>query len=227
MKEPMTGTRSHGGTYSTTNAIQAMKAAPRQSPGSLVANLKIGASTTKVIRKTITATMARRTVMRATGPAVSGRMRSSSSRIQPRTGSMKRVRRRTATSGSFRRPFAEQALRPEHEDQDQDREHDRLRPVAPGGMPGEALVVRLNEADADRAENRARQVPDSAEHRRREGDEPELEALVVPDIRDVQGVDDPRRAGKRTGDQERERDRPVDVDPHHGRSIAVLCGRAH
>src|SRR5215212_2225293 len=137
-----------------------MNAAARQSPGSLVANLKIGARTTNVIRKTIAATIARRTVMRATGPAVSGRMRSSSPRIQSRTGSRNPVRRRTATSASLRRPLAEQALG-------------------------------------------------------REGDQAELESLVVPDVGHIQRVEEAGRAGQRAGDQEGERDRPVDVDAHH------------
>src|SRR5689334_8758520 len=123
-----------------------MKAAALHSPGSLVAYLKIGASTTKVTRKTITATITRLTVMRATGPAVSGRIRSSSERIQSRIGSMKPVRRLTATSGAFRSAFAEEALGPEDEDQDEDREHDRLGPVAPGRVPGQALVEGLNQA---------------------------------------------------------------------------------
>src|SRR4051812_34991291 len=172
-----------------------MKAAACQSPGSLVANLKIGARTTNVIRKTIAAKIARRTVIRATGPAVSGRMRSSSSAIQPRMGSRNPVRRRTATSASLRRPLAEQALRPEDEDQDQDREHDRLRPIA-AGSPWQAFVERLDEPDADRAEDRAGQVADTAEDGGRERDQAELEALVVPDVGHIQRVEEAGRAGQ-------------------------------
>src|SRR3954465_4481928 len=197
-----------------------MNAAPCQRPDSLVANLKIGARTTNVMTKTIAATIARRTVIRATGPAVSGRMRSSSSAIQPRMGSRNPVRRRTATSASLRRPLAEQALGPEDEDQDQYREHDRLGPVAAGG-PWQAFVERLDEPDTDRAKDRAGQVADSAEHGGRERDQAELESLVVPDVRHVQRVEQAGRARQRAGDQEGEGDRPVDVDPHHGRGVAV------
>src|SRR5438876_2501148 len=69
-----------------------------------------------------------------------------------------------STSPTFRRPLAEQALGAEDEDQDQDREHDRLGLVGAGRVPAETLVERLDEADQDRAENRARKVADPAEH---------------------------------------------------------------
>ena len=35
------------------------------------------------------------------------------------------------------------------------------------------------------------------------------------------------RAGEAAGEEERERDRPVDVDPHHRGGVAILRGRAH
>src|SRR3954471_9702477 len=57
------------------------------------------------------------------------------------------------TSDAFGRAFAEQALGAEHEDEDEDREDDRLGPVAAGAVPLQALVERLDEADAERAED--------------------------------------------------------------------------
>src|SRR5665213_498551 len=73
---------------------------------------------------------------------------------------------RRATSGAFGRSLAEQALRPEHKDEDENREHDRLRPCRSRRVPREPLVVRLDEADAQRAEHGSRQVADASEHRR-------------------------------------------------------------
>src|SRR5438876_443176 len=60
-------------------------------------------------------------------------------------------RRRRFTSSAFRRPLAEQPFGPEDEDQDEDREDDRLRPVAAGRVPAEPVVVCLDEADRERA----------------------------------------------------------------------------
>src|SRR4051812_38451036 len=131
------------------------------------------------------------------------------------------------TSDPFRCSLAEQSLGTEHEDEDQDREDDRLGPVAAGAVPAQTLVERLDEADAERAEHGARQVADSAEHGGGERDQAELVARVVTDLPEVEGVDEPAGAGECAGDQERERDRPVDVDPHHRGGVAVLCSRAH
>src|SRR3954449_3403921 len=63
----------------------------------------------------------------------------------------------------LRRPLAQQTLGTEHEDQDQDREDERLGPVAPRRVPGEPFVERLDEADHECAEYGAREVPDPAE----------------------------------------------------------------
>src|SRR5205085_5431341 len=130
-------------------------------------------------------------------------------------------------SGPFRRSFAEQPLGAENEDEDEDREDDRLRPVASGRVPHEPLVESLDESDEDRAEDRAGEVPDAAENGGRERDQAELVARVVADLPEVERVHEPARAGERAGDEERERDRPVDVDAHHGGGVAVLRGRAH
>src|SRR3989304_4085836 len=65
---------------------------------------------------------------------------------------------RRSTSASLGRAFAEEALGPEDEDHDQDREHDRLRPVRARRVPGETLVERLDHPDQQRTEHGARQV---------------------------------------------------------------------
>src|SRR4051812_2876981 len=131
------------------------------------------------------------------------------------------------TSDAFRCSLAEQSLGTEHEDEDQDREDDRLGPVAAGAVPAQTLVEGLDEADAERAEHGARQVADTAEHGGGERDQAELVARVVTDLPEVEGIDEPAGAGERAGDQERERDRPVDVDPHHRGGVTILSRRAH
>src|SRR3954447_13957908 len=104
---------------------------------------------------------------------------------------------RGGASGAFRRALAEQTLGAEHEDQDQDREDDRLRPVATGGMPAQPLVERLDEPDAERAEHGAGEIPDAAEHGSSERDESELEAGVVANLAEVQRVE--QAGGAREG----------------------------
>src|SRR5581483_8844945 len=100
-------------------------------------------------------------------------------------------------SGTFRRSFAEQPLGAEHEDEDEDREDDRLRPVASRRVPHEPLVERLDESDEDRAG----QVPDAPENSGRERNQAELVARVVPDLPEVERVHEPARAGERAGDE--------------------------
>ena len=80
---------------------------------------------------------------------------------------------------------------------------------------------------SSRAEHGPGKVADAAEHGRGESDQTEREARVEPDRRRVEREDDACRAGERAGDEERERDRPVDVDPHHRRGVLVLRRRAH
>src|SRR3954468_11640217 len=100
-----------------------------------------------------------------------------------------RIRRRT--SAAFRCPLAEKALGAKDEDQDEYREHDRLRPVAPRHVPRQAVVVRLDESDHQCAEDRARQVADAAEDSRGERDQAELEAGVVANFVEVERVRQP------------------------------------
>src|SRR4051794_28145948 len=76
-------------------------------------------------------------------------------------------------SATFRRPFAEQSLGTEDEDEDQNREDDRLRPLRARRMPRETLVELLDEPDEDCAQDGAREVADPAEHGRGERDQAE------------------------------------------------------
>src|SRR3954471_12933224 len=132
-----------------------------------------------------------------------------------------------ATLATLRGPLAEEALGAEDEDDDQDREHHRLGPVAPRRVPAEPLVESLDQPDQQGPENGSGKVADAAEHRRREGDQPELEALVEADRACVERVEKTGHPGERAGDQEGERDRAVDVDAHHRGGVPVLSGRAH
>ncbi len=72
----------------------------------------------------------------------------------------------------------------------------------------------------------AREVADAAEHRGRERDQAELEAGVVAHV-ELQQVDDAGGAGERACEQERDGDRPVDVDAHHRRGLGVLGDGPH
>ena len=71
------------------------------------------------------------------------------------------------------------------------------------------------------------QVADPPEHGGRERDQAEREPVVEADGRVVEGEDDAGRACEAAGDQERERDRAVDVDAHHRGRILVLRRRPH
>src|SRR4051812_8144878 len=64
-----------------------------------------------------------------------------------------------STSATFRRLLAKEPLGAEHQDQDQDREDDGLRPVGARHVPREALVPRLDQSDRDCPEHRTRKVP--------------------------------------------------------------------
>src|SRR4029079_8298867 len=92
-----------------------------------------------------------------------------------------RLARLVTSSRPLGRLFAEDAFRSEHEHRDQDPEDDRPCPVPAGRVPGESLVERLDESDHQRPDDGACEVADAAEHGRREGDQPELEARVVTD----------------------------------------------
>src|SRR2546423_6514206 len=85
--------------------------------------------------------------------------------------------------------LAEDALRAKHQDRDQDREDERLGPLRPGAVPAETLVERLDQTDQEGTEDRSREISDAAENRRREREQPQLEAGVEADRRGVEGED--------------------------------------
>src|SRR5256885_9979751 len=136
------------------------------------------------VRRAIFGSATQRARLRPSAPET----RNQDSEIAPPT--------RRHMSGPFRRSFAEQPLGAEHEDEDEDRENDRLRPVASRRVPHEPLVESLDESHEDRAEDRAGQVPDAADNGGRERDQAELAARVVPDAPDLEPVHAPPPAGQ-------------------------------
>ena len=120
--------------------------------------------------------------------------------------------------------LAEQAGRLEDQDQDQQAEDDRLGPArvdagsrrwprrSPISMPPRNAPVMLPMPPITAAVN-AHQAA--------------AEALEEPGGVVVEAVDQAGRAGQRAAEQERQRDRQVDVDAHHRRRLAVLGGRPH
>src|SRR4051794_24983070 len=132
--------------------------------------------------------------------------------VLPESCTLRAVLARPVTrSARLARLLAEQALRAEDHDQHEVGEHDRRRPRA-AAHP--VVGDLLDAADDQAAQDRPPEVADPAHDRRRERDQAGLEALEVPDRRLVEGVDQPGRAGHQPAEQEGERDRGVDVDPH-------------
>src|SRR3712207_8092030 len=80
-------------------------------------------------------------------------------------------------SDLLRRGFAEDALRLEHHEGDEDAEDHRLPPRL---TEAQGVVDVLDDPDEEAAQNGTREVADAAEHRRGEGDETEPEAGVPP-----------------------------------------------
>src|SRR5207247_9271587 len=89
---------------------------------------------------------------------------------------------------ALRSALAEQALGTEHEDQDQDREDDRLGPVTPGRVPPEPVVERLDESDHEPAEDRSGEVADPAQPSRGDGAQADAAHVRDADARDVNEV---------------------------------------
>src|SRR2546425_10769556 len=122
-----------------------------------------------------------------------------------------------------RRPFAEQAVRTEHEDDDENREDDRVGPAR-----GDVLVApRGEEADDEPAEGGARHAADAAEHRGGEGAQAGLVTHPPhPDVV-VEALDEAGRPGQRAADEEGEDDRLLHVDPQRERGLLILGGGPH
>src|SRR3954447_24069008 len=89
-----------------------------------------------------------------------------------------------APSYLLRGAGAEQAVRPEQQDQDQDREDQGLAPLLADVLAAE----RADEADHDPAEHGPGDVADPAEDRRGEGVHPVLEPHLVADRVEEQPV---------------------------------------
>src|SRR4051794_22276871 len=124
----------------------------------------------------------------------------------------------------LRGSLAQQALRLEHHEQDEDGEDDGLVPLL---AEAEAVVEGLDQADQEAADDGAVEVADAAEHGRRERDEAELEAGVVAGVAARLEPEETGGAGERAAEAEGEGDGPVDVDAHEPRGVLVLRGRAH
>src|SRR6188474_264204 len=88
-------------------------------------------------------------------------------------------------SCSVRHTLAEQALRPQRQDQDQDDEGEDVLVVAAEHAAGEVADVagaeRLDQAEQDAADHRPGEVADAAEYRRGERLQPRQEAHRVLD----------------------------------------------
>ena len=85
----------------------------------------------------------------------------------------------------------------------------------------------LDERDDEAAEHGAGEVADAAEDGGRERLEAGVEAEVEPDEPEVLTLEDAGRAGQRAADEERHRDRLVEVDAHQLGGLLVLGRRAH
>src|SRR6266536_4983308 len=114
-------------------------------------------------------------------------------------------------SGSLGGRFAKQTGRLEDQRQDQHPEHDRLGPA----RIDQVITPGRDDADQQPADEGTVQVADPAEHGGGERQQAVAKALEVPDLGVVGAVDQAGRAGQRSTDQERQRDRLVDVDAHH------------
>ena len=118
--------------------------------------------------------------------------------------------------------LAEQAFGPEGEHQDQHEERDHVLE----GRVHEGHRQAFDHAQQQAAEHRALDVADAAEHGRGERLEPRREAHEEVDLGVVQADQHAGGAAERGAEKERDRDHPVDVDPHDRRHLAVLGDRA-
>src|SRR5665213_4628224 len=137
-----------------------------------------------------------------------------------RSGASRRERRTAGFTLNFlRHSFAKQARRSENQDQDEDREDHDVGPLR--ALRNVLRRERLDQADQEAAEHRARDVTDAAEYRGRKSLEAGFEAVEEPGRAVVNAADEAGRARQRAADQERHRDRGVNVDAHQLRGVAV------
>src|SRR6478735_7683934 len=133
-----------------------------------------------------------------------------------RVASEKRVM--PESSGSIGDALAEQALRSQRQDQDQDDEGKDVLVVAAENAAGQVADVagaeRLDQAEQDAADHRAGEVADAAEDRRRERLQAGQEAHRVLHRAVVGGVHQAGERGERGTDDEGRRDHGVRLDAH-------------
>src|SRR5579884_343673 len=125
--------------------------------------------------------------------------------------------------GTLRELLAQEARGPEDQHEDEHREHGDLGPLEPHVLGGHDL----DEADDESPEGRPRRVPDPAQHRRGEGDEPRPEAVDEPDVPVVEARDHPGGARQDRPHEEGQGDGLVDVDAHDLGRHPVLGGGPH
>src|SRR5258706_13746907 len=129
----------------------------------------------------------------------------------------------TAISGALARGRAEEAGRLEDQDHDQEAEDDDL-------LPARVDVVGIqadHDPEDDAADRGALQVADPAEDRGGERLQAERRAVEPPRLAVIEGDDQAGSTGARPGQEERQRDRPVDVDAHEAGRLAVLGHGPH
>ncbi|ODN66996.1 hypothetical protein A6302_04416 [Methylobrevis pamukkalensis] len=129
------------------------------------------------------------------------------------------------------RAFAEQALRPEDQDQHEHAVADHVLQLVGRGQ-AEAFQQqrrphRLGKPEHQAAEHGAGKVADAAEDRRRKALDAEEEAHEHGDLLEDERVEHPRDTGHRPADGEGEDDGAPDVDADEGGGVAVFGDRAH
>src|SRR5712692_8131466 len=133
------------------------------------------------------------------------------------------------TSGPLPDDLAEDALGPEDQDEDQDREGEDVLVLGAEGPTRQQGEVggreRLEQTQHEPAEHGPRDVPDAPEHGRGEGLEPRDEARVRVDEAVLDAEEHARPATHGPADQEGQRDHAIDVDAHEaGRGLVLGDG---
>ncbi len=100
------------------------------------------------------------------------------------------------------------------------------RVQSPPGVPSSPSLNAWTRPIEHRPQHGSGEVADASEHGCGERDQAELEAGVVAHV-ELQQVDEAGDRRERAREEERHRDRPVDVDAHHRRGLGVLRDCAH
>jgi hypothetical protein len=123
--------------------------------------------------------------------------------------------------------LTEDAAGPEDDHHDQDPEQHGLRPLLAREESEATVVERLDDTDQHTTDDGTEQVADTAEHCRRERDEPEAEPGVVTGL--AVDLDEHRAgcAGQCAAEDEHVGDHPVYVDAHQQGRVTVLRRGSH